>query len=98
MAPKDEAELRDLLLTAIEYNVPRRCGYPRGNGIGVDISSPPKLIEVARLKLFVKATARSGSLRMAQWCSRRARRARIWRKMVSDATVVNARFAKPLDG
>ena len=42
MAPKDEAELRDMLLTAIEYPGPAAIRYPRGNARGVDISEPPK--------------------------------------------------------
>src|SRR5213079_3747972 len=46
MAPKDEAEMRDMLLTAIEHNGPAALRYPRGNGLGVDISEMPKTLEI----------------------------------------------------
>ncbi|WP_241697133.1 1-deoxy-D-xylulose-5-phosphate synthase [Mariprofundus sp. KV] len=36
MAPKDEAELKDMLLTANTINGPVCIRYPRGNGYGVD--------------------------------------------------------------
>src|SRR5688500_19794248 len=48
MAPKDEAEMRDMLLTAIEHAGPAALRYPRGNGFGVDLSAEPKVIEVGK--------------------------------------------------
>ncbi len=41
-APKDEAEMRDMMLTTIEHPAPAAIRYPRGNGIGVDISASPQ--------------------------------------------------------
>src|SRR5437773_765761 len=52
MAPKDEAEMRDMMLTAIEYPGPAALRYPRGNGYGVHISSPPKQIEIGRAEVL----------------------------------------------
>src|SRR6476620_7898341 len=52
MAPKDEGELRDMLFTAIEHAGPAAIRYPRGNGIGVDISTKPKLIEVGKSEIL----------------------------------------------
>src|SRR6187397_3546949 len=52
MAAKDEAELRDMMLTAIEHPGPAAIRYPRGNGIGVDISAKPKLIEVGKSEIL----------------------------------------------
>jgi len=48
MAPKDEAEMRDMMLTAIEHNGPAALRYPRGSGTGADISQPPKKIEIGK--------------------------------------------------
>src|SRR5215510_8559660 len=48
MAPKDEGEMRDMMLTAIEHAGPAALRYPRGNGLGVDISAPPKKIEIGK--------------------------------------------------
>src|SRR6478672_557731 len=52
MAPKDEAEMRDMLLTAIEHPGPAALRYPRGNGFGVDISEAPNKIEVGKAEIL----------------------------------------------
>jgi len=39
MAPKDEAELRHMLLTALSINGPVAIRYPRGNGYGVELGA-----------------------------------------------------------
>src|SRR6185436_18347366 len=52
MAPKDEAELRDMTLTAIEFDGPAALRYPRGNGIGVDISAEPKLLQIGKSEIL----------------------------------------------
>lgn len=56
-APKDEAELRDMLLTCIEHPGAAAIRYPRGNGHGVDISAPPKNWKSAKAKFCAKAKA-----------------------------------------
>jgi 1-deoxy-D-xylulose-5-phosphate synthase len=43
MAPKDEAELRHMLLTSISINGPVAIRYPRGNGYGVELGKACKL-------------------------------------------------------
>ena len=40
MAPKDENELRHMLATALDFNGPIALRYPRGSGLGVDITEP----------------------------------------------------------
>src|SRR5881227_2870525 len=52
MAPKDEAERRDMMLTAIEYPGPAALRYPRGNGFGVDISQPPQKLEIGKAEVL----------------------------------------------
>ena len=37
MAPKDEAELRDMLATALSLGAPVALRYPRGCGIGAPL-------------------------------------------------------------
>src|SRR4051794_40028438 len=56
MAPKDEAEMRDMMLTAIEYPGPAALRYPRGNGIGADISRPPQKIEIGKAEVLREGT------------------------------------------
>jgi len=96
MAPKDEAEMRDMLLTAIEHDGPAALRYPRGNGIGVDISEAPKTLEIGKgevvregedVAIIAYGTMVQPSLAAASNLE----------KEDIDATVVNARFVKPLD-
>jgi 1-deoxy-D-xylulose-5-phosphate synthase len=96
MAPKDEAEMRDMVLTAIEYDGPAAPRYPRGSGIGVDISAKPKPIEIGRSEVLREgkdvAIIAYGSM---VYPSLEA--AESLKTDGIEATVVNARFVKPLD-
>lgn len=96
MAPKDEREMRDMMRTAIEHPGPAALRYPRGNGRGVDISEAPQLIEIGKGEILRDgndvAIVAIGS--MVQPAVDAAE------KLIAkgiDATVVNARFIKPLD-
>lgn len=96
MAPKDEAEMRDMMLTAIEHAGPAALRYPRGNGTGVDISAPPEKIQIGKAETLRTgpdvAILAYGSMVMAAMDAAE--------RLASEgiqATVVNARFVKPLD-
>jgi 1-deoxy-D-xylulose-5-phosphate synthase len=96
MAPKDEAELRDMLLTAIEHPGPAALRYPRGSGLGVDISAPPKKLEIGKSETLRQgkdvAVVAYGSMVEAA-----VKAAELLAADGVDATVINARFVKPLD-
>jgi 1-deoxy-D-xylulose-5-phosphate synthase len=96
MAPKDEAEMRDMVLTAIEFDGPAALRYPRGSGIGVDISSKPKLIEIGRSEVL-----REGKdVAIIAYGSMVYPSLEAGESLKTDgieATVINARFVKPLD-
>lgn len=96
MAPKDEAEMRDMMLTAIEHPGAAALRYPRGNGVGVDISAEPKLIEVGKAEVLREGSGVAivgyGSM---VYPSLEA--AAILEKNGISPTVINARFVKPLD-
>jgi 1-deoxy-D-xylulose-5-phosphate synthase len=96
MAPKDESELRDMLLTAIEHPGPAALRYPRGNGVGVPLDREPQLLEIGKAELLrdggdVAIIAYGSmvypSLQAAMQLSGEG----------IETTVVNARFVKPLD-
>jgi 1-deoxy-D-xylulose-5-phosphate synthase len=96
MSPKDESEMRDMMLTAIEYPGPAAIRYPRGNGIGVDISAAPKLMEIGKSETIregsdVAIVAYGSMVNPAIEAAERLKTDGI------EATVVNARFVKPLD-
>ena len=49
MAPKDEAELRNMLYTATEYKEgPVALRYPRGSALGVEVKDGFELIEIGK--------------------------------------------------
>ena len=96
MAPKDEAELRDMMLTAIDHDGPAAIRYPRGNGVGVDISSKPKAIEIGKSEILREgkdvAIIAYGSMVYTA-----LEAAEVLKTDGIEATVINARFVKPLD-
>ncbi len=96
MAPKDEGEMRDMILTAIEYPGPAAIRYPRGNGFGVDISAEAKKIEIGKAEVLRKGAdvaivAYGSMVNPALDAASKLANERI------EATVINARFVKPLD-
>ena len=98
MAPKDEAEMRDMLLTAIEHPAPAALRYPRGNGVGVDISAPPKKLEIGKAEILRDGGA--GDIAILAYGSMvypSLEAAKNLEKDGIEAAVINARFVKPLD-
>jgi 1-deoxy-D-xylulose-5-phosphate synthase len=96
MAPKDEDELRHMLYTAVDHPGPIALRYPRGRGMGVPFSSTLHKIPIGRAEvlregedLLILAIGASvyPSLEVAKELE----------KQGFQATVVNARFVKPLD-
>ncbi len=96
MAPKDEAEMRDMLYTAIEHPGPTALRYPRGNGFGVDISEPPKQIEIGKAEIL-RDGGEVAILAYGSMVYPAMEAARNLEKDGIDSTVINARFVKPLD-
>ena len=96
MAPKDEAEMRDMMLTAIEHPGAAALRYPRGNGFGVDISEPPKKIEVGKAEII----SDGGEIAILAYGSMVYPAIEAGKNLEKDgiaSTVINARFVKPLD-
>jgi len=52
MAAKDEAELRDLLATAMAHDGPAALRYPRGVGVGADCSGRARVLPVGKGELL----------------------------------------------
>ena len=96
MAPKDEAEMRDMLLTAIEHNGSAALRYPRGNGLGVDISEMPKTLEIGKGEV-VRDGEDVAIIAYGNMVQPSIAAASNLEKEGIDATVINARFVKPLD-
>ncbi len=97
MAPKDEAELRDMLYTAVQYGKgPVALRYPRGEGFGV-----PMREEFTRMEVGRGERLRSGrdvailAIGDMAWPSVQA--AELLQSEGISVEVINARFVKPLD-
>jgi 1-deoxy-D-xylulose-5-phosphate synthase len=92
MAPADENECRQMLYTGYQLGAPAAVRYPRGGGPGVAIETEMKALplgkaEVRRRGRRVALLAFGTPLAMALAAGEEI-----------DATVVNMRFIKPLDG
>jgi len=95
-APRDENELQHLLATAVESGRPFAIRFPRGPARGVALDPDPKPLEIGRAEVLREggdvtllglgktvATAESVAERLAEHGV--------------EATVIDARFVKPLD-
>jgi 1-deoxy-D-xylulose-5-phosphate synthase len=96
MTPKDENELQHMLKTALEYDGPAALRYPRGTGLGVPMDQELKLLSIGKGEVLkdgddVVIIAIGNMVRPAQEAGERLEAGGI------SASVVNARFVKPLD-
>ncbi len=96
-APKDEAELRDMMLTCIEHAGAAAIRYPRGNGFGADISEKPKKLEIGKGEILRDGDGEIAILAYGSMVYPAVQAAEYLSKDGIEATVVNARFVKPLD-
>ncbi|HEX8369330.1 MAG TPA: 1-deoxy-D-xylulose-5-phosphate synthase [Pyrinomonadaceae bacterium] len=96
MSPKDEGEMRDMVLTAIEHPAPAAIRYPRGNGFGVDISEAPKLLEIGKAEIL-RDGGEIAILAYGSMVYPSVEAAKNLEKDGVETTVVNARYVKPLD-
>jgi 1-deoxy-D-xylulose-5-phosphate synthase len=95
-APKDENELQHLLYTATKSSHPMAVRYPRSAGLGVKIDPELHLIPIGKGELIRKG----GDVAIFALGSMVAPALEAAQELASggiEATVVNARFAKPLD-
>ncbi|SMC58709.1 1-deoxy-D-xylulose-5-phosphate synthase [Sporomusa malonica] len=97
MAPKDEDELQHMLYTATKLNEPVAIRYPRGNGLGVELKQEFTRLEIGKAEELQpgKDVVFLAVGTMVETCRSAAR---LLAEKGIAASVVNARFVKPLDG
>ena len=96
MVPADETELRDMLATAFSLNGPSSIRYPRGQGVGASQEQPMTLLPVGKAKVMREgADVAILALGPQVWAALEA--AEHLALDGIEATVVNARFVRPLD-
>jgi 1-deoxy-D-xylulose-5-phosphate synthase len=97
MAPKDENELRHMLATAMAHDGPISLRYPRGRGTGVDQDEAFTIIPIGQGEILNPGDdlliIAVGSTVSEAICAA----ALLKQNHGVEATVVNARFIKPLD-
>lgn len=97
MAPMDANELQHMLATAVAYSGPVAVRYPRGKGVAVALDDDPKPIPIGRAECL----RRGDDLLMVGYgpllhhLLRAAEHLSIEDGI--EASVINARFVKPLD-
>lgn len=96
MAPKDEAELQRMLVTALNHPGPIALRYPRGKGEGVKLWENPTPIPIGKAEVLRRGSD-AAILALGPMVGRALAAAELLAKEGFDVTVVNARFVKPLD-
>jgi 1-deoxy-D-xylulose-5-phosphate synthase len=97
MAASDEAELVRMINTSVNINDrPSAFRYPRGNGIGIELPSIQETLEIGKgrvIKEGKKAAILNFGTRLDE-CKKALEK--LSNKGI-DCTIIDARFAKPLD-
>ncbi len=96
MAPKDENELRHMVVTAMAHDGPISVRFPRGSGLGVSLDPQTYALEIGKAEVL-----RTGDdvalIGFGVHVPTAVAAADLLAADGIEATVVNARFAKPLD-
>ena len=103
MAPKDENELQHMLYTAVKYNWgPISIRYPRGSGPGVKLDEEFKHLDLGKGEIIKELKTQNAKLKICiiaigSMVYSSIEAAKLLENDGIAATVINARFIKPLD-
>jgi 1-deoxy-D-xylulose-5-phosphate synthase len=97
MAPKDEGEMRDMMATMLAHEGPAAMRYPRGGGAGADVEREPQLLEIGKAEILRDAGSGVAIVAYGSMVHPALQAAEQLSRDGVEATVVNARFVKPLD-
>ena len=97
MAASDEAELVRMINTSVDINDrPTAFRYPRGTGIGIELPSIDEKLEIGKGKIILEGK-KLAILSFGTRLNECLNAAENLKKKGINITVVDARFAKPLD-
>jgi 1-deoxy-D-xylulose-5-phosphate synthase len=99
MAPSDEVELRHALRTALSHPGPVAFRFPRGAGLGLPLDGEPEALPLGKARVVRGGGARPDVTVVAAGTPLQAAlaAAEALAREGLEATVVDARFVKPLD-
>jgi len=97
MAPSDEAELANMVVTAHSIDDgPSAVRYPRGEGVGVEMPETPTVLEIGKGRI-VREGARVALLTLGTRLAHAHEAAELLAQRGITPTLADARFMKPLD-
>ncbi len=96
MSPKDENELQHMINTALAYKGPVAIRYPRGQGVGTKLDKEFKKLEIGKAEILQEGED-VAIIAIGTMVQPALEAAELLLKDKLAATVVNARFANPLD-
>ena len=97
MAASDESELVKMINTSVHINDrPSAFRYPRGNGTGVSLPSINELLEIGKGRI-VQEGKKAAILNFGTRLEECKKASDILSKKGINITIIDARFAKPLD-
>jgi 1-deoxy-D-xylulose-5-phosphate synthase len=96
MAPKDENELQHMLKTAVYSGRPMAIRYPRGNGYGVPMDTVINELPIGKGEILTEGEDLA-IIAIGVTVHPALGAAHILKEQGIKATVINARFVKPLD-
>jgi 1-deoxy-D-xylulose-5-phosphate synthase len=104
MAPRDEAMLVHMLHTALHHDGPTGIRYPRGEAVGVPLPATPELLAIGTGEILREApdggedrAGRVALLGYGTGVAKALETAALLELGGIEATVADARFAKPID-
>ncbi|MEW6196496.1 MAG: 1-deoxy-D-xylulose-5-phosphate synthase [Bacteroidota bacterium] len=97
MAPKDEAELRNMIYTAVNYEKgPIAVRYPRGSALGVELKEGLEQLEIGKSEL-IKEGYDVAILAVGNMVDYAKKASIILEDSGINSEIINMRFVKPLD-
>ena len=97
MAASDESELVKMINTSVHINDrPSAFRYPRGNGVGIDIPSINEVLEIGKGRI-IQEGKKAAILCFGTRLEECKKASQLLSKKGIDITIIDARFAKPLD-
>jgi len=96
MVPRDESELRRMMVTALQHDGPIAFRYPRGTAVGVPLASPVTPVPIGKAKVLAEG-ADVVILAVGVSVAEALRARTLLAGEGIQATVVDARFIKPVD-
>lgn len=97
MAASDESELIKMINTSVQINDrPSAFRYPRGNGVGIELPGINEVLEIGKGRI-IKEGKQIALLNFGARLEECKKASEILLKKGIDISIIDARFAKPLD-